>query len=58
MARIIGRVPFTEGIERDVYEDAEGRQYVYGDEGKVHGTWLPPTDEPNVLEIGKEHHQA
>jgi hypothetical protein len=37
--RRIGRVPFTDGIDRDVYEDAEGRQYVRdGDGGKVYGT--------------------
>jgi hypothetical protein len=27
MARIFGRVPFTDGIDRDMYADAEGRQY-------------------------------
>jgi hypothetical protein len=31
-----------------VYEDAEGRQYVHDDGGKVYGQWLPPADEPVV----------
>jgi hypothetical protein len=45
--RILGRVPFTDRSERDVYEDAEGRQYVHGDSGrKVFGQWLSPGDEP------------
>jgi len=36
---------------RDIFEDADGRQYVHGDEGeKVYGTWLPPVDEPIVTE--------
>jgi hypothetical protein len=26
-SRIVGRVPFTEGIEREVYEDRDGRQW-------------------------------
>jgi len=30
----------TDGVERDVYEDADGRQYVVGDQGeKVYGLW-------------------
>jgi hypothetical protein len=32
--RIIGRRPLTDGIDRDVYEDAEGRQYVIDPDGK------------------------
>jgi hypothetical protein len=48
--RIIGRVPFTDGFDRDVYEDADGRQYVQDDDGgKVYGTWLPPADEPDAV---------
>jgi hypothetical protein len=49
--RIIGRCRFTDGIDRDVYEDAEGRQYVHSDEGvKLYGQWLPPADEPDIVE--------
>jgi hypothetical protein len=45
--RIIGRVRFTDGTDRDVYEDAEGRQYVRGNDGaSVYGIWLPLADEP------------
>jgi hypothetical protein len=33
-ARIIGRRLFTDGIERDVFEDAEGRQYVLSHDGE------------------------
>jgi hypothetical protein len=42
-------MPFTDGIDRNVYEDAEGRQYVE-DDGKVYGPWLSPADEPAVVE--------
>jgi hypothetical protein len=49
--RIIGRVPFTDDIDRDVDEDAEGRQYVHGEGGsKVYGEWLPPADDPDIVE--------
>ncbi len=37
----VGRVRGPDGVERDVYEDADGRQYVLGDQGeKVFGLWL------------------
>jgi len=43
--RIIGRRLFTDGIERDVYEDADDRQWVTGYDGeRVDGLWLPPAD--------------
>jgi len=43
MDRIIGHHYFTAGIERDVYEDAEGRQYVLGrDCERIYGP--RPTD--------------
>jgi hypothetical protein len=39
--RAIGRRLFTDGIQRDVYEDADGRQYVIdGDGERVYGQWL------------------
>jgi hypothetical protein len=32
----------ADGVERDVYQDADGRQYILGDQGeKVFGLWLP-----------------
>ena len=34
MDRMAGRRPFTDGVERDVYEDNEGRQYVLGPDGE------------------------
>ena len=36
----IGATRFTDGIERDVFEDVEGRQFV--------GQWLLPADEPDL----------
>jgi hypothetical protein len=49
--RVIGRVPFTDGVMRDVYEDADGRQWVAGHDGEpVYGVWLLPADEPVVVE--------
>jgi hypothetical protein len=50
MDRVIGRRLFTDGIERDVYEDAQGRRYVFdGDGQKVYGQWLLPAYEPMGL---------
>jgi hypothetical protein len=34
MDRVIGRRLFTDGLERDVYEDAEDRQDVLGPDGE------------------------
>jgi hypothetical protein len=43
---IIGRVLFVDGVTRDVYEDAEGRQWVAGYAGeRVYGVWLKPADD-------------
>jgi hypothetical protein len=40
----------VDGIERDVYEDADGRQWVTGyDDERVHGAWLAPADEPVIV---------
>ena len=51
--RVPGRRLFTDGVERDVYEDAEGRQYVLGPDGeRVVGQWLWPADEPHVVTAG------
>jgi hypothetical protein len=47
----VGRVPFADGAERDVYEDGDRRQWVIGDDGeRVYGVWLPPPDEPAIVE--------
>jgi hypothetical protein len=55
MDRWVGRRLFTDGIERDVYEDDGGRQYVLGSDGeRLYGQWLPPADEPAVVETRGE----
>jgi hypothetical protein len=49
--RVIGRVPFVDGAVREVYEDADGRQWVIGYEWeRVYGVWMIPADEPLVVE--------
>jgi hypothetical protein len=49
--RVIGSRPFTDGAERDVHEDAAGRQYVVGDDDEpLYGQWLPPAGEPALVE--------
>jgi hypothetical protein len=49
--RIIARVPFVDGVTRDVYEEADGRQWFIGYEReKVYAVWLVPPDEPVVVE--------
>ena len=43
-------MPFVDGVTRDVYEDADGRQWVAGYGGeRVYGVWLVPADEPVVV---------
>ncbi len=50
MKRIIGSREFTDGSQRAVYQDDEGRQFVIDDEGQaVYGTWLLP-DEPAIID--------
>ncbi len=40
----VGRVRGPDGAERDVYEDADGRQYILGEQGeKLYGLWLLTT---------------
>jgi hypothetical protein len=49
MKRIIGTPEFTDGAQRAVYEDGDGRQFVIDDEGQaVYGVWLIP-DEPAAI---------
>jgi hypothetical protein len=37
-------------MERDVYEDSDGRQWVVGYDGeRAYGVWLAPADEPLVV---------
>jgi hypothetical protein len=51
MDRVLGRRLFTDRLERDGYEGAEGRQYVFdGDGQRVYGQSLWPADEPVVVE--------
>jgi hypothetical protein len=48
--RRVGRRAFTDGVDRDVWEDSDGQQYVIDDAKKrVHGQWLPPADEAVVV---------
>jgi hypothetical protein len=49
-SRPIGRVPFVDVIEREVYEDADGRQWVTGYDGeRVYGVCLAPAGEPVIV---------
>jgi hypothetical protein len=49
--RIVGRVLFVDGVVRDVYEDADGRQWVLGYVGeRVYGVWLKPADKPEIVQ--------
>jgi hypothetical protein len=48
--RVVGRVPFVDGVVRDVCQDEDGRQCVTGHEGeRVYGVWLVPPDEPVIV---------
>jgi hypothetical protein len=48
--RIIGRRLFTDGAERPVYEDGDGRQYVVDDDGRrVEGVCVLPADEAAMV---------
>ena len=41
--RTIGRVPFMDGVARDVYEDADGRPWVTGYDGeRIYEVWMMP----------------
>jgi hypothetical protein len=43
-------IPFVDGITREVYLDADGRQYVLDADGQpVYGIWVY-IDEPLILE--------
>jgi hypothetical protein len=51
--RIVGRVPFVDSVTRDVYEDADSRQWVVGYDGeRVYGVWVTPADEPVMVAGG------
>jgi hypothetical protein len=50
-SRVVGRILFVDGVTRGVYEGYDGRQWVAGYDGEcVYGVWLPPADEPAVVE--------
>jgi hypothetical protein len=45
----IGVVPFNDGITRPVILGADGRQYVFNDDGqRIYGEWIL-IDEPEVV---------
>ena len=49
----IARIPFTDGVERDVFQDKDRRQFVVDDEGdKVYGCWvlMDDPDEPAIVD--------
>jgi hypothetical protein len=49
-SRIIGRVPFVDGVMRDVFEDPDGQHWVIGYEWeRVYGVWILPPDVPLVV---------
>jgi hypothetical protein len=41
---MIGVRAFGDGVEREVYLDSYGRQYVREDRCKVYGVWLLPAE--------------
>jgi hypothetical protein len=54
--RCIGSVSFTDGTERQAFEDALGRQYVEDNAGRwVEGQWLPPADRRQTLEESRSN---
>jgi hypothetical protein len=53
--RVVGRVPFMDGVNRDGYEDPEGRQWVIGYCGeRVYVVWLKPSEQPETAERGRK----
>ena len=49
MKRIIGTRDFTDGTQRRIHEDDDGRQFVIDDDSQaVYGMWLLP-DEPAAI---------
>jgi hypothetical protein len=47
---VIATVPFTDGVERPIFLDAHGRQYVIDDDGnRVYGVWVY-VDEPLIVD--------
>jgi hypothetical protein len=50
----VARIPFTDGVERDVFLDSDGRQFAADDNGdKVHGYWILMDDpyEPAIVDV-------
>ena len=49
-AKPIGSIPFIDGIVHDVFLDADGKQYVFDNDGQpVYGVWIY-IDEPEIVE--------
>jgi hypothetical protein len=49
----VALIPLTDGVERDVHQDKDGRQFVMDDEGdKVYGYWIlmDDSDEPAIVD--------
>ena len=56
-SRVVGRVPFVDGVTRDVYELAGGRQWIARYDGeRVYGVWLVPADEPVIVVPDRADH--
>jgi len=46
---VIGHRWFVDGVERAVYQDAQGQQYVLDNDGsRVDGVWVVPDEEPDA----------
>jgi hypothetical protein len=49
---VIAHIPFTDGINRDVFEDGTGRQYEVNDHGeRVYGMWAVVEEDFPALPI-------
>jgi hypothetical protein len=49
----IARIPFADGVERDVFEDEADGQFAVDDDGdKVYGYWvlMDDPDEPAIVD--------
>jgi hypothetical protein len=56
---LVGRRWFADGAEQPVYEGADGRQYVVGDDGQlVYGVWIIPQDAAADLPVIVEPDRA